>query len=219
MVDVYALDIEPLAKAEIFDFYYDKLSLFRREKVDRAVLQKTKCLSLGAGILIDAGLCEYGLSEKNAEYVLGPDGKPYFSNGKYKKIFFSVSHSEKKVICAFSEAPVGADIEFTGKNRKKIADRFFCRSECEYIQKGGDDRFYRAWTAKESYIKLFGKGMYFLSDFELDFKSKISVKSGREAFFAEYFFEKEQETLYKICACSEINEFCREINIIKTENK
>jgi phosphopantetheinyl transferase (holo-ACP synthase) len=73
----------------------------------------------------------------------------------------------------FHDAEVGLDIEdlsvrggFTRARRKGLAERFFSGDETRYLlgnerSEDTDDalRFFRIWTAKESYVKYTGGGM------------------------------------------------------------
>ncbi len=125
-------------------------------------------------------------------------GKPYFPKLPY--VHFSVSHSGKYFACAMSDIPVGLDIqEHTRRKneseadadarRMKIAKRFFHPDENEYASCGPAVRFFKVWTAKESYVKLTGKGI------DADF-SGFNVFDLDEKF---YSFERGE---YSISICS-----------------
>ena len=90
-------------------------------------------------------------------------GKPYFE--KAPSVHFSVSHTGDIFACAFSDAPVGVDIQ-EYKHRpdeaercKKIAARFFHRDEIDALDADTVSAFYNIWTAKEAYVKLTGQGI------------------------------------------------------------
>ena len=100
----------------------------------------------------------------------GGQGKPFFAG--HQEICFSISHSGSFWCCAFSEAPVGLDLqthsllkkegtlrdeERTRLRTERIAERFFHPCERAWLQKGGD--FFAVWTAKEGYVKYTGEGM------------------------------------------------------------
>ncbi len=125
-------------------------------------------------------------------------GKPYFP--KLPDVHFSVSHSGKYFACAMSDIPVGLDIqehtrrkneseEDADVRRMKIARRFFHPDETEYASRGSAVRFFKVWTAKESYVKLTGKGI------DADF-SGFSVFDLDEKF---YSFERGE---YSVSVCS-----------------
>ena len=51
-----------------------------------------------------------------------------------------------------------------GKLRMPVAERYFCREECEIIRNGKDEKeqaewFYRFWVLKESFMKATRRGM------------------------------------------------------------
>ena len=75
------------------------------------------------------------------------------------QIGFSVSHSGEYWACAISAQRLGLDLQqenFSGTER--IARRFFHPEEKAYLGKY-PERFFRVWTAKESYVKFTGEGV------------------------------------------------------------
>ena len=105
MKQIYKLNTEILEDSETFLGFYEKLSEKRRQKIDSYRMKKDKMLSLGAGILIDKGLENFGLREASVRIAEGTYGKPYFPD--YPDIHFNVSHSEKMVIAVFADIEVG----------------------------------------------------------------------------------------------------------------
>ncbi len=86
-------------------------------------------------------------------------GKPYFSGED--KIFVSISHSEGRCMAVISDSQIGGDIEYMkgGEERLlRLADRYFCPDEVEYVRPDPCRRFYEIWCKKESYIKYTGEG-------------------------------------------------------------
>lgn len=63
MIKTYVLCTDILTEKSVFIDYYRKLSTDRRFKTDQFHFQKDKMLCVGAGILMDKGLQEYGLHE------------------------------------------------------------------------------------------------------------------------------------------------------------
>ena len=102
-----------------------------------------------------------------------PQGKPYFPG--YPDFMYSISHSGRYAVCGMifggrDPQPVGIDIQKIPSNPEralKIADRFFSEPEKESLHeliREGDSSsalllFARYWTARESYIKLTGRGL------------------------------------------------------------
>lgn len=101
-----------------------------------------------------AALCGYADADLTLGYA--PGGKPYFE--KLPQLRFSVSHTDGLWACAFAREAVGLDVQ---KRRaceaEKLAARFFHPAEAAYIRGGGD--FFAVWCAKESYVKLTGRGI------------------------------------------------------------
>lgn len=183
----------------VFDFenQLSTLSSYRLAKINSCKNDEDKRRCLGATILLDKALAEYGLKEQDMLYGLNEHLKPYFTNRE--DIKFSLSHSGEYVAVAVSHKEIGIDIQQTGEVNLKIAERFFTRYECEYI-KNRDD-FYRIWVLKESFIKAIGKGLAMpLNSFCIeDLDRKPRVKFENKIFT---FTEKSAED-YKIAVCTE----------------
>ena len=102
-----------------------------------------------------------------------PEGKPYFQD--FPDFHYNISHSGRYVVCGVicggkDPQPIGIDIQEIPTNPEKvlkIADHFFSDEEKESLHKlvrGGDSSsalllFCRYWTARESYMKLTGRGL------------------------------------------------------------
>ena len=86
-------------------------------------------------------------------------GKPSFKDEE--DIFFNISHSGNYCVCAFSDKPVGVDIQMIRPLKQNIAEKYFNNKDVEYVyenEKEIVDRTIRVWCAKESFSKLTGKG-------------------------------------------------------------
>jgi len=202
MYKLYKLNTESLEDAEIFRRFYEELSQGRRHKIDSMRQQKGKLLALGAGVLIDQGLQEYGLREAEVGIAFGENEKPYFPD--YPDIHFNVSHSEKMVLAVFADTEIGCDIEYIAPIKMKIAKRFFCPSEYEYIMQQEEEKrietFYRFWTLKESFMKATGLGMKLSMDsFCIRLGEEICVE--HELGDAEYHLEEWAEGEYRAAVC------------------
>jgi phosphopantetheinyl transferase len=101
-------------------------------------------------------------------------GKPYFRDeeGRPCPPYFSVTDSGDFWIIAYSDRPVGIDLQRCGMKGGAdrclaIGMRFFHPEEYQYLlagkEEGGDPevmrRFFRIWTARESYVKYTGSGI------------------------------------------------------------
>lgn len=203
---LYKMTTDQLDDPEIFQSYYQVLSLQRRKKTDEFHFLKDKKLSLGAGILMDRGLREYGLRESKVRIEFGENGKPFLPD--YPEIHFNLSHSGNMVLAVFSDLEVGCDIEYMNVVNMKLARRFFCQSEYDSIvnQKDKEKRrelFYRLWTLKESFMKVTGLGMKLpLNEFCFQLGDIVTIQQKVDA--ARYSFEEYQFAEHRAAVC------CRE---------
>lgn len=106
--------------------------------------------------------------EELAGEVRAGGGKPYFP--AFPGFHYNISHSGSYVVCAVCDQPVGIDLQQIpdqAERAVKIAKRFFSPQEQEALQelRGRNETgalcrlFCRYWTARESYIKLTGRGL------------------------------------------------------------
>lgn len=91
----------------------------------------------------------------------GDHGKPYIEGSR---VHFNLSHCGNVVIAAFSDAEVGADIEYIGRGSNAVIQRVFTQDERDYIavapsEKAANRRFCEIWTAKEAFLKYCGAGL------------------------------------------------------------
>lgn len=217
-----------ICKKQFDDEYeYEKaiiaISDYRRQKIDKLKNAEDKKRSLAAAIALNAALTEYGLEERTMEYELGKQGKPYFRN--HSEIHFSLSHSGDYAICSIGPCEIGNDIERVRSGREKVAQRFFAKEELDWIYgtevpgakdlqeafNDCDDKIFRIWTMKESFLKVTGLGMSLpLNEFAI-----MVVENGcihirqdindKTYFIKEYIIPddfKERDN-YKISVCSE----------------
>jgi len=133
------------SKIDSFRFAADK----QRSLIGDLIVRKFYAKELK----VDAFLLEFDTNEHE---------KPFLKN--YPKAHFNISHSGEYVVVAFSDCPVGIDIEKNKGNRLKVARRFFTREELDDLfafaeEKEQIEYFYQLWTLKESYMKMIGKGI------------------------------------------------------------
>ncbi|MGB8451533.1 MAG: 4'-phosphopantetheinyl transferase superfamily protein [Anaerocolumna sp.] len=202
------INTDKLNDDKLFQDYYNEMSAYRQKKIMKYKFRKDRNLSLGAGILLDYGLKQYGLNECNMRYAAGNNDKPYFADRP--DIHFNISHSGTMVICSFSNAEIGVDIEKITGMDFNIARRFFCTAEYEYIINQTTDMerkeaFFRIWVLKESFMKMTGLGMSLLIDsFEIILEDKITVKHSVNDQI--YSFKEYKVDEYRIAICSTIAE-------------
>lgn len=203
MTELYYIDLTDLQFDELFKRNEGRLSETRKEKIFRYKFDKDRLLSLGAGILLDEALREFGLKEKDIRIELGENGKPYLVDDP--SIHYNISHSEKVAILAISSDKVGCDIQYYKDFDIKIAERFFTPEEYKYISRNNSDSmrnlaFGKIWTLKESYVKMVGKGLSLGLD---TFNVLTNEGITEEAYFREYY----QIPDYAVAVCSCLGDF------------
>lgn len=157
MLVVYTMNLEPLYEQNCFEKLLDTVKKERRTKVLRYKNKKDQARSLGAGLLLKAGLEDCGIRYDTFEIREGLHGKPQALS---EDIQYNLSHSGDCAVCSIADAPVGVDIERL--DRFDVgADR--TRRQCELIAK-------RCFQEKELFAILAGGK---LSGLEAD-------KQGRE---------------------------------------
>ena len=170
--------------------------------------------AIGAGAMI-----RYltGLPETDIRY--NENGKPYTENGPH----FNISHSRDLVAGVSSEAPVGIDLEHTGRKHEGVEKRVFSPEERNLINSGEDDRlFFTAWTLKEACVKLFGKS---LAEELTSFSVLPLMKSGKAEISGLTVFSKTAvigDYVLSVCSENELSDlipvFLTSEDIAKEEN-
>jgi len=156
---VYVADVAPLSEEARFRFFYEQMPPYRQKKIAALKPEKSKRLSLGAGVLLNAALRTVGIDGKVSDIEVTLSGKPFIKDRD--DICFNLSHSGERVMCAIAGASVGCDVEKIGRGGMDIAHRYFTASECETIASAADAEtmFCRLWTLKESFVKAIGTGL------------------------------------------------------------
>lgn len=170
-----------------------QLSEERQKKIASLRFEKDQKLSLGAGMLLDLGLREYGVRERDVLMAKGPVGKPYLP--EHPEIHFNLSHSGNVAMAVFSDREAGCDVEQIKKSVKRVADRFFCEPERQFLAEADSEeeesrRFFQIWTLKESYLKVTGEGTHFPLDRFCIYRNPLRIQvDGRPAACSLYEYE------------------------------
>ncbi len=198
--EIRVLDVTALEEPSEFEKAYLSVDSDRRAKVDSLKPLNDKRLSLGVGWLLKKSLCEFGV--KNFLLRYGEAGKPYLENRK--DLFFSLSHSGKYAVGAFWKNEIGVDIQEISEHSEKVIRRVTTDREFEYLSNLDanmkSEVFTRLWTAKESFLKLLGKGFSISpKDLEVELQGELSVSlSGKKQ---EVKFEEYPLSGYKLTIC------------------
>ena len=205
MRKLFSLNTEPLADEGLFELCRKDLSDQRNARLHRMQNARAKRLCLGAGLLLDAALREYGFRERTAPIRRGLFGKPYLAGDT--GIHFNLSHSGEKVICALSDHPVGADVQqVEPEPRLRLARRFFLPGEVDYIRSHPDRTaqaaaFFRLWALKESVLKFTGQGLHLLTEFEFQLDDRPVLRRGRLSDRLQFWEDASPD--YQIALCSD----------------
>lgn len=191
----------------------------RQKKVSALKNEKEKCRSITAGLLLRHAFLKMGHCEQEWQQVRIEKeiyGKPYIKG--HEDFYYSLSHSGEWSLCVVDDAPVGCDIQEMAPWKLQIAKRFYSKEEYDRIvainESDNDARtrmFYHMWAAKESAVKLSGRGIGkgidryvtdeyfgFIHDVETDQIIPIRLYGEIEG--------------YAVCVCSEAGAFPDQIN-------
>lgn len=162
MSEIYVFNINNLYCKENFDVLKSSVSQTRREKSERFYfLEDAKRCICAEAIMRHYLITNCGAHNQNIKIGYNEYGKPHLI--EFSDLHFSISHSNKWVVCGWSKNVIGIDIEEIKNIDINIVKSQFCKSEYEYILTGDRNerirRFIQLWTLKESYIKFEGKGL------------------------------------------------------------
>lgn len=204
---------------------YELLDRDRQKKVSERKNQKEKERSIAAGLLLRYAFLEAGYGVKTWQRVeIGEElyGKPFIKG--YQDFHYSLSHSGEWIVCAADTMPVGADIQEMKDWKLQLAKRFYHKDEYDRllaIKEPETDRkkkeFYSIWTAKESIVKLSGRGIgagisrYLTSE---GYDCIHDIDAGYTVSIRLY----EELEGYMACVCSRTGGFPEKLEIIDFNN-
>lgn len=225
IIKTYIISIRQFEDEDVFNNALERISPFRRQKIALLKNVKDKNRSLGASVALNAALKDYGLEERAMKYDLGKQGKPYFCDNP--EIHFSLSHSGDYAICSIGSHEIGNDIERVRSERERVAERYFASEELDWIcmaqtVREREERIFRIWTMKESFLKVTGRGMSLpLNAFAVIVESDGGIQIRQDVNGTTYYAKEYAmpETLagsdeYKISVCSEVGEFAPELMVV-----
>lgn len=203
MTVLYLMQTDQLADETLFWDRYHTLSPARQQKIDRFIFPKDKNLSLAAGLLLQAGLADYGLREQELIIAHTENGKPYLP--EYPDLFFNIAHSENLAVCAFSRQEIGVDVEKVTAIDLAIAKQFFYGSEYQAIIASDcpEETFFDYWVLKESYMKATGRGFALpLEAFWMAFENEDEIRVYQDGILLPYgFYQTTVYETYKLAVC------------------
>lgn len=134
-----------------------RLSRDDRARAERFLRREPKLMFVMSRRLLEYAL-EAGFGIKDAEISTAPGGKPFVAA---KNVYFSISHSADRCICAVARREVGADIQKRVRPSERLIERVCSPAEAELLGTAEDPAaaFTDMWALKESYVKLTGEGL------------------------------------------------------------
>lgn len=161
MSEIYFIEIDSKIPFEKYETLMQVLPEKRREQIRKLHFDIDKKLSLVADLFIRSVACTVlGCSYIDLQFEKNEYGKPYFAGAT--DFHYNISHTKNAVAVGVSKEPVGIDVEKIRDYKMKLANRFFCEAEVNYIKKETENapkHFYEIWTKKEAYVKWVGKGL------------------------------------------------------------
>lgn len=186
----------------------------RIQKVSGIKSSKERERSIFAGLLLRYAFLQAGYSSevwRRAVIARGIYGKPYLK--EYPEFHYSLSHSGEWVVCAADTMPIGIDIQEMKPWKLTLAKRFFHEEEYNRLlalegedQDRQTEEFYSMWTAKESAVKLNGRGIgagigQYVTDKDYN---NICDRVKKQTYYTRRY---DMLKGYLICVCSETEFF------------
>ena len=145
----------------LYEALYRRAAPDRKQRADRYLRREDGLRCLAAGELLrrtverELGITEFTVAKD-------PGGKPRIHGQDH--FHYNLSHSGNRVVIAYGDSPVGADVQqmHMDAGKENLAKRFFTKEEQTYVFESPElteARFYRVWTGKESYLKYLGTGL------------------------------------------------------------
>lgn len=209
MVRTWIADIGALTDKDVYQQYYMEAPDFRKIKADKMQTEHGKMQSIGVWSLYEKVCREYNIS---------------------KDAVYNFSHSGDYVLCTAADREdqsilAGCDLEEMKKLRMKVARRFFCEAEYQWIKSKPQEEerrqeFYRYWVLKESFMKAVCLGMKLpMNTYEIQIGTDgtpVLIRQPEDIkgvfYFQEYQLAKEGRPVpYKIAVCTTDEEICPEL--------
>ena len=145
----------------LYENLYARAALDRKLRADQYRRREDALRCLAAGELLRR-IVEQELGLTEFTVVQGPNCKPHIAG--QDNFHYNLSHSGNRVVIAWGYSPVGVDVQQMDQKvgKEALAKRYFTHEEQEFILEQPeviDERFYRVWTGKESYLKYLGTGL------------------------------------------------------------
>lgn len=160
MIHIYTVDVSAMEQ-HVYEKLYALASPERKVRADQSRSKEASRCTIVAEALLRYCLKKH-LALTESQQEKNEQGKPRLVN--CPDFHFNLSHSGHWVVLACGKTEVGIDAECIRMdgNWEKFAGRFFTPEEQAFVfesKTGMQERFFRIWTAKESYLKYLGTGL------------------------------------------------------------
>ena len=152
MIKLYFAKITDFTQAD-YTKAYSLLNYATKTKIDVKKSDYQKKQSLAGLLLLYRGAYEiYGKTDFDINF--NENGKPLCDF-----CFFNVSHCDERVVCAFSDEPIGVDIQKISAIKPRQKYKLFNEKENYYVNQDDysfSERYIEIFTKKESALKMLG---------------------------------------------------------------
>lgn len=183
MIKLYFAKITDFTQAD-YTRVYSLLDCAIKTKIDHKKSDYKKMQSLAGWLLLYRGADElYGKTRFNITF--NEFGKPLCDF-----CFFSISHCNERVVCAFSDQAIGVDIQKISAVKPREIYKFFNEKENFYVNQSNDslsERYIEIFTKKEAAVKMLG----------LSLMNAASI----DTFSNEFHFETQSEDDFIFSVC------------------
>ncbi|WP_458124602.1 4'-phosphopantetheinyl transferase family protein [Paenibacillus sp. Z3-2] len=221
MITIRVLQVPEVLPEAYWNHFLSQVSAERCAQASRFVRQADAYRSVLGEILTRVTLSKLtGLRPDELSFTRNSYGKPSLNH--HCNVQFNVSHSGDWIaLISGSTVELGVDVEKIAPIDMQIAERFFSRSESQFLaaKPAGmqQETFYRLWTLKESYIKAVGMGL------SIPLDSFAILPDEREGWHCEQaveyrFHSQRLDDGHMLAACSAGGELPSQPEIITLED-
>ena len=150
-----------IAYADIRDLTSAELALLADDERERRFTSAERQRQFLSGRLLARRMLQWrtGVPAASHRILAGDQGKPYCDGGPA----LTITHAGGLVACCVADlGDVGIDLEpVSGRaSIARIAKRFFCAAEVDWLQEQPADRFFMLWVLKEARVKAVGGSIF-----------------------------------------------------------
>lgn len=161
-IRLFSLDISQADDA-LYEACLPLISAERKRRADRYRFPADKRRCVFSEMLLRYAYRQSGGDPFEMQIAYRKQGKPYLSSDE--SFHFNLSHAGDMIVLASAADEVGVDVEKTDRmlDQERIGALIFTDEERRFLAEASDaernERFFRLWTAKESYLKYLGTGL------------------------------------------------------------